>query len=1689
MTSCCSLQEGPTQNMILGCSVVSFSASAQFGSDQSEISLELVEDFCSGPRIFYTTCLTAVSGNYSDLGFFGEDRYVRTDGTRYSSCIKENVADVKVRDAIGLCGLSVYIRIADFEFSGIVSDWTRTNSNSAPTYRVKIVDPRILLQGVILIINDYSAAVNGTVAVIDGGTGEPQTNLFNVYGYLEQFGLICPSYSQCAAGVYATSATCPTAVDGTAFGTLVGGYGGALLNNNGIPYNYLITGFNFLANATPAIINAWSPYGRIAYFASDISSIGTSGCGLIEQDQGAGYLDNKNYYFVDLSELPAFPDNSYRISGTSISLLDLISKASQDLNFDFYFELLPVKDTSNQFSSNCVAKIIKLRTVARTVQPSLDKICEFIQASDCILDSSIGQELRNETVSKFLIGGKKRTIYQIATLTNPDAGSASGITSLDSYYGALRTDYGCNEIDDSIVPYFGLDYDGNFIVPCKVSGYWEFNAPVWGVQGELQSYSFSSSTVTINENEIRAALKGYEDWEGYAAAFNTDTWQTIYESGVSPMFDPTPLTAPVAAGKSLLAYDAVNPKRGKFRSNVEPEDRKQQEDKEVIYNWVRSYGEYYGKKFAVRVPFTCVKVDSDSLQPIVSERPTNDGGWTEMTEVLGLPNGGPLSLGVYEYLNFFRDEENKISPFVRFTNGVMLTINGLNKEDYLYKYSVLTGTPANGNGPPAGAPGGSICYQDNLTGILYVYYFDQWLPINQSCVLHGSGTPSLTGTVAISDFCPVYYDVNNGDIYIAGDSTYPTATGVDISSWDITASLDLYVKAQVQEEYVYHDKSNYFAPRVVVEIPDAVRMVELEPQYVMGTNQIFSNVADGNPEMMGDEAISTTHHAGGDAGFASLDYRAASIYSAAIPLEHNTLTYGPWYNPTITGRVEVVVDSELVPWRYNGYTGLNLAANNLANESRVNMYRGELGSITIPGYPTIPLGAELNAINDGYYASSEHLIENRTPSSGSVSGVDYNGNLVSSSYARHTFSSAWAGTHGPNVTDISVSVGQNGFQTSYNMRTFAPRRGFFERYRAQRLEVMSSRANKIVDILREENEARKRRLLFEGRGRNQRGAVKEQHPLNQRDKSAQLLVWQEITSASGKRTVAANLPMSPGSYEVQHEYASKAFMSLDGLLRPMSLDGDGGLSPFVFYTGTSGILQDDLNPFTNPSGYSRDRVARVRNDLPSVGHDFEVLGRSGADVTGLINAVGSGNTQYCNDYRVMALRGPLVMKSWGYDTSGYPVPNKVDTEEFAASGIFEDTGLDPTKFLDGHLQKPHTWVTAPIDLRLDRERGVWVAGNASMTPTTPAAQEDIVLIQVTGDRDECCLYKGFYRPLTIDAENPCNSTMDFEEVYVYHHCDGLITPPDCVMAKYQVTSGDNGCHPSGIIYRFLSMAVPETEPTPCDCCCPINDVSKVMRGRIIVDNCVNQTFEMAYATGINDVYHDCNTTVLTLLQGLPQPFNGWVSENITISAQYPVVLRAVSLVLDGSSPPPDTGFYFRTDYSSITPTHNGVYYDDNGTLKVMSSGYTYLTAYDNGTDRILTDESNNIVFDTLILKYKVFLRCIESETDVTDALIAFIPPTSTSGFQPDEEGLSAAGGCAFNLSNLTGDSSFGNSATCDLTIQCADDAAQTYSLNPWRIHWFAMCPCANGDYPLTLDPAAINADCDLKTIKVRIEWD
>jgi hypothetical protein len=90
----------------------------------------------------------------------------------------------------------------------------------------------------------------------------------------------------------------------------------------------------------------------------------------------------------------------------------------------------------------------------------------------------------------------------------------------------------------------------------------------------------------------------------------------------------------------------------------------------------------------------------------------------------------------------------------------------------------------------------------------------------------------------------------------------------------------------------------------------------------------------------------------------------------------------------------------------------------------------------------------------------------------------------------------------------------------------------------------------------------------------------------------------------------------------------------------------------------------------------------------------------------------SGVTKdYSSDYRFMALRGPLVIAGWGYDTQGKPVPNESDTEDACNSGIFKTTGLTD-KFLPDFLTKSHTWPVAPLDVRLDKGRGVWTLSDS-----------------------------------------------------------------------------------------------------------------------------------------------------------------------------------------------------------------------------------------------------------------------------------------------------------------------------------------------------------------------------------------
>ena len=220
----------------------------------------------------------------------------------------------------------------------------------------------------------------------------------------------------------------------------------------------------------------------------------------------------------------------------------------------------------------------------------------------------------------------------------------------------------------------------------------------------------------------------------------------------------------------------------------------------------------------------------------------------------------------------------------------------------------------------------------------------------------------------------------------------------------------------------------------------------------------------------------------------------------------------------------------------------------------------------------------------------------------------------------------------------------------------------------------------------------------------------------------------------------------------QSYYKNLSINSLDSLYLPVSISGgvgisggsSGNLSRYVVNTGSviSGMrsrpfssmppvtlnIGDDtptvfdlhintmkLNPYTSSGIMSLPDVWDtglcnnstkgfvVQNVTMSTGIQDFIWG----------NATYSGTTididrQAETDFRFNAMRGPLVLQAWGYDTNGKPIPNANDSPIDTESGIFRDNGLKD-KFLENWLTNPKTWPVAPVDLRFDRNRGVWVA--------------------------------------------------------------------------------------------------------------------------------------------------------------------------------------------------------------------------------------------------------------------------------------------------------------------------------------------------------------------------------------------
>jgi len=581
------------QTIFLGCSVASFSASVGWNEQNTNIDVRLVYDPCPSAdgKYYWDASLVRQTSFDPDPGFLGEQQEI--------------------------IGCPAYFRVGDFEFCGIIQNWTKDEGQGGTTYSVQLSDPRQLLENSKLILTSYAGSV-GTLP-----------NVFNVFGFCESFGTVnAPLLSQ-VGGYFVSGDYAP---DGAIFGSPAAKFGGANTNQLGMPWYNILGSLKLLTSSVPIISNIWSPYGRILFKGPT-----TGGYGLLPPDALLS-----SYYLLDLSNLP-IPPNSWRVGGVEVSILSLISDLCGDAGYDYYIELVPAIDNSTLY------KIIKIRTVSRYAQPALNTISSFIGNGDGSNSARIGRELRNETTSAICIGGQKQTLYQAI---------------------------GDNTVDSIILPYFGLDpWTNNTLIPYRDSfDDWcidvdatILNAGLTAVSGVGITGITGRKYAHITESEMMAALVGYDTWTSIATNLAQIPWSGGHQYsdvGVSLGGDGEfmlyNLVEQIATGNNIIGVNAAHLIVGAIDKQMQVDKHNSQiiQERQMLHRWVLGFANNLGRAFQVAVPYVCARREDDSYQIVFSEQPVN-GGWTEQSTVLGMSTSDPY----YQYL---LQDDNKTSTLLVF---------------------------------------------------------------------------------------------------------------------------------------------------------------------------------------------------------------------------------------------------------------------------------------------------------------------------------------------------------------------------------------------------------------------------------------------------------------------------------------------------------------------------------------------------------------------------------------------------------------------------------------------------------------------------------------------------------------------------------------------------------------------------------------------------------------------------------------------------------------------------------------------------------------------------------------------------------------------------------------------------------------------------------------------------------------
>lgn len=555
-----------------------------------------------------------------------------------------------------------------------------------------------------------------------------------------------------------------------------------------------------------------------------------------------------------------------------------------------------------------------------------------------------------------------------------------------------------------------------------------------------------------------------------------------------------------------------------------------------------------------------------------------------------------------------------------------------------------------------------------------------------------------------------------------------------------------WIKFDVEDKLVLHTGPGDLSsrPHAIIKFssPCYASVCAADQNVMRGMNVFLRNLNQPDPDpdapnadphpralvQVNQNVVNAMEHGRGGADMASLNdlnFQPPIVYpiSAVIPLKSSIKTYGPWASSNfsttnskdggVCGGIKVENNPDLAPWIFGSTLSMHNIGLSLVEYSNIGLTRSETGSITLASLP---------------------------------SGFAYVGAALANS--------------GPTLTGMNFTFGQNGISTTYEFKTYTPKFGKLSKLYIDKFKEVSKKRSEQLRFLKNQavQQNKSARRIRNIQIRNAFINARHHDAIGRQASLQRVMVGEMYNFYDGKtddegpsqRTVVGTDTLSKSINEMVYDYSRKAFISLDGLYSPVTINGDGlkvdsGIMPrFIsavqlynhhsspihaqppFTTGecdfsTAPGVHDQynltihnmyLNPLANPNsiphisgathqGHSIELVGR-ENDIPESGSMACLYTRDDPD-------------KYSSDYRFLGLRGPLVLHSWGYDVDGKPIPNLIDQEDQAKSGIFvaetgSGSGLTGLKdqFLPNWLQKPATWPVGPVDLRFDRDRGVWV---------------------------------------------------------------------------------------------------------------------------------------------------------------------------------------------------------------------------------------------------------------------------------------------------------------------------------------------------------------------------------------------